>query len=86
MNTPASTLAIMPLYEYQCHACGEQFELLVRSQEKPVCPTCDSDRLEKRLSVPAAPVTSDGGLPIADRSWEGCGKPGCGPGGCGMGG
>ena len=74
----------MPLYEYQCDACGEQFELLVRAQEEPACPTCHSSRLGKRLSVPAAPVNASGSLPMADGGWTGCGKPGCGPGGCAM--
>ena len=77
-------VATMPLYEYQCNACGDQFELLVRSGDKPACPHCNSDRLAKRLSVPAAPMTG-GSLPMADVPFTGCGKPGCGPGGCGMG-
>ncbi|HVA48618.1 MAG TPA: zinc ribbon domain-containing protein [Pirellulales bacterium] len=75
----------MPLYEYQCDACGDEFELLVRSGDKPECPSCRSPRLAKRLSVPAAPVTSGTNLPMADAPFMGCGKPGCGPGGCGMG-
>ncbi|HEX5446151.1 MAG TPA: zinc ribbon domain-containing protein [Pirellulales bacterium] len=75
----------MPLYEYHCRACEADFELLVRSTEKPACPTCQSPRLEKRLSVPAAPVSSAAGsLPVAGEPWQGCGKPGCGPGGCAM--
>jgi putative FmdB family regulatory protein len=74
----------MPLYEYQCTDCGAAFELLVRSSDKPACPNCGSERLDKQLSVPAAPVAGGSGLPMADRSWGGCGKPGCGPGGCAM--
>ncbi|HEV3007389.1 MAG TPA: zinc ribbon domain-containing protein [Pirellulales bacterium] len=76
----------MPLYEYQCEACGNDFELLVRSGDKPACPDCGGERLAKQFSVPAAPVgsSSAGGLPMADGPWQGCGKPGCGPGGCAM--
>lgn len=74
----------MPLYEYHCEDCGKEFELLVRGNQTPSCPHCEGDHLAKRLSVPAAPITSAGALPTAD--WGGCGKPGCGPGGCGMGG
>ncbi len=73
----------MPLYEYQCTACGEAFELLVRGNEKPACPKCGSGRLDKQFSVPAAPAASGSSLPIAERPRGGCGKPGCGPGGCG---
>lgn len=47
----------MPLFEYSCQACNEQFELLVLGAQKPLCPSCGSDRLEKRLSLPA--VKSD---------------------------
>lgn len=74
----------MPLYEYHCDDCGEDFELLVRGNQTPACPRCEGDHLAKRLSVPAAPVTGSASLPMAD--FGGCGKPGCGPGGCGMGG
>jgi putative FmdB family regulatory protein len=74
----------MPIYEYQCEACGNEFELLVRANEPPACPTCLNKRLEKRLSVPAAPATGGQGLPMAEQPWGGCGKPGCGPGGCAM--
>jgi putative FmdB family regulatory protein len=75
----------MPLYEYHCEDCDKDFELLVRGSEAPACPHCDGDRLAKRLSLTAAPVTASGGLPMADAGWGGCGKPGCGPGGCAMG-
>ncbi|HVX64145.1 MAG TPA: zinc ribbon domain-containing protein [Pirellulales bacterium] len=73
----------MPLYEYQCEACGAAFELLVRGDERPVCPECGGRRLEKQFSVPAAPAASGASLPMANGPWGGCGKPGCGPGGCG---
>jgi putative FmdB family regulatory protein len=74
----------MPLYEYQCSGCGAAFELLVRGSEKPACPKCGSEQLDKQFSVPAAPVAAGSSLPMADRPWSGCGKPGCGPGGCAM--
>lgn len=76
----------MPLYEYQCEACGEELELLVRPGEEPACTACGSPKLVKQFSVPAAHVTGHGGLPIHEgQPFGGCGKPGCGPGGCGMG-
>jgi len=40
----------MPLYEYQCRACNHSFETLVRGSEKPVCPACRSDAIERLLS------------------------------------
>lgn len=44
----------MPLYEYRCENCGEQVEVLVRSEMSapPTCPNCGSPLLEKLFSVP----------------------------------
>lgn len=41
----------MPLYEYQCQACGHGFEALVRQGSTPVCPQCASTVLEKVISL-----------------------------------
>ena len=41
----------MPIYEYACHKCGQEFETLVRSGVIPDCPSCHSVELEKKLSV-----------------------------------
>ena len=72
----------MPLYEYACRECDSQFELLVRGQEQPQCPQCESTRLEKLLSAPAAAHTVSGELPISRMPSGGCGLPQCGMGGC----
>ena len=44
----------MPIYEYTCKDCGNDFELLIRGQETPVCPSCGKKHLTKSFSVPAA--------------------------------
>lgn len=72
----------MPIYEYACQDCGQQFEMLVRSDTVPACPKCQSNRLDKQLSVFATSTPQDTSpMPAA-----GCG--GCGqvstPGGCPM--
>ncbi len=41
----------MPIYEYKCRACGDEFELLVRPGDTPGCPACHSDNLERLLSM-----------------------------------
>jgi putative FmdB family regulatory protein len=42
----------MPLYEYQCRACGREFEQLVRAGDPLArCPGCQSDDLERVLSA-----------------------------------
>lgn len=72
----------MPLYEYACRECDKQFELLVRGQEQPQCPECESTRLEKLLSAPAA-HTGGRELPVCQPMPSGgCGLPQCGMGGC----
>jgi putative FmdB family regulatory protein len=43
----------MPIFEYACRSCGEQFEMLVRAGTQPACPKCAGTDLEKRLSLPA---------------------------------
>jgi putative FmdB family regulatory protein len=45
----------MPLYEYQCDACGHQFELIRRFSDPPVtvCPNCGAEQVRKLVSSPA---------------------------------
>ena len=73
----------MPLYEYNCPDCNQEFELLIRGQEQPACPTCGKKHLTRLLSVPAAHTASSKSLPICNPSPAGnCGLPQCGKGGC----
>ena len=44
----------MPVYEYDCLACGDVFDKLVfNSVRDPVthCPRCGSEKVHKRLSL-----------------------------------
>ena len=43
----------MPIYEYSCQSCKERFELLVLKGTDPRCPSCDSDDLERLISLPS---------------------------------
>ncbi len=72
----------MPLYEYYCDDCHEVVELLVRSSvDQPTCPVCGSAKLEKQLSVAAAPATGGKDLPVCGPSEAPtCGRPQCGSG------
>jgi putative FmdB family regulatory protein len=47
----------MPIFEYSCKGCGYEFETLVLPGTTPACPSCSSEELEKRVSLPA--VKSD---------------------------
>ncbi|HOX39721.1 MAG TPA: zinc ribbon domain-containing protein [Candidatus Brocadiia bacterium] len=43
----------MPIYEFHCDACKEDFEVFLQgfSQRiKPECPKCKSDRIRKKMS------------------------------------
>ncbi|HOM17555.1 MAG TPA: zinc ribbon domain-containing protein [Thermoguttaceae bacterium] len=73
----------MPLYEYICSNCGQQFEELVRGQEQPICPKCGSPKVEKQLSKVAAHSAESG--QASHQSPLPCGMPpGCCSGQCGL--
>ena len=42
----------MPIYEYDCCACGHRFETLVRRGDEPTaCPECGAEDLQRAWSV-----------------------------------
>ena len=42
----------MPIHDFRCRSCGNEFEGLSRPQDPPVaCPMCKSGDLEKLLSA-----------------------------------
>jgi putative FmdB family regulatory protein len=51
----------MPLYEYQCDACGHRFEVIQKFSEAPieVCPACGGT-VHKLLSSPAIQFKGSG--------------------------
>ncbi|WP_085317822.1 FmdB family zinc ribbon protein [Derxia lacustris] len=40
----------MPIYEFHCKACDEQYEVLVRSSTVVTCPKCGSQDAERLVS------------------------------------
>ncbi|HLY39511.1 MAG TPA: zinc ribbon domain-containing protein [Candidatus Binatia bacterium] len=68
----------MPLYEYSCRACAQQFETLVRSDGAASCPGCGSTDLDRLLSVVSVGRTQEAPAPGACGT---CGDP-RGPGSC----
>ncbi len=49
----------MPIYEYECRGCHNQFEFLVLPTTPPAsCPACNGTDLDKLLSLSS--ISSDG--------------------------
>ncbi len=46
----------MPIYEYECTRCGQEFEALVslNAKDQPRCPSCGASRVKKRISMIAS--------------------------------
>ena len=64
----------MPIYEYRCKACGQEFDKLVRMSTKTEdveCPQCGQRRAEKAISRIGA--IGGAGLSAADLSSAVCG-------------
>ena len=67
----------MPIYEYICRECAAEFEKLVSPPVAVACPSCQSGRVTRRMSLV--------GIKTASRFSEApVGTPGgCCGGGCG---
>jgi putative FmdB family regulatory protein len=73
----------MPIYEYQCASCGNEFEVLVRnSSSAPACPACKGSELRKKLSAFAAITGAPSAGADLPAACQGCGG---GPGACAFG-
>jgi len=71
----------MPLYDYACDDCGTKFEKLVRKESEAAnldCPSCGGMHINRELSLPAAPMSSQQSLPTACGVGPPCGAPRCG--------
>jgi putative FmdB family regulatory protein len=51
----------MPIYEYCCHNCSNEFEELVGiSEPPPECPKCNSGNVIRLLSTPSFSLKGEG--------------------------
>lgn len=43
----------MPIYEYQCTACGHHLDIMQKITEEPIktCPNCNKETLRKLISA-----------------------------------
>ena len=62
----------MPLYEYECCDCGEEFEVLVLDSGEIIkCVSCDSQNIGKQFSTFGL-GGSDGSTEISESGDSGC--------------
>ena len=52
----------MPIYEYECAACGHRFELIQKHSDKRVrtCPECKARKVERLVHAPAIQFKGEG--------------------------
>lgn len=52
----------MPIYEYECRACGEELEILQKFSEGSLrkCPACGELKLHRKISRSAFHLKGDG--------------------------
>jgi putative FmdB family regulatory protein len=75
----------MPIFEYQCTSCRSTFELLVRSDTRIACPSCESEKVVKKLSLFAAHMKRpQSAVPACHTGAHGCDLGRCGSGFCGV--
>ena len=55
----------MPIFEYRCESCEQEFEQLVRPNDNIDCPACGGQRLEKLFSTVSGRVGQSTSLPVA---------------------
>jgi putative FmdB family regulatory protein len=67
----------MPIREYACRGCENEFEVLVRNNDTITCPECGSAELKKKLSVYGF-VSSSKFVGSSGSSCTGCAKNNCG--------
>ena len=59
----------MPIYEFECEACGARFEELVPAGVEVACRECGSERARRRYSTVAPPGRQPRGAKVrADES------------------
>lgn len=76
----------MPIFEYVCRQCNNNFEALVRASTTVECPKCKSTSLEKQLSVFAMGSPGLTSTPMSQSEVAACGMCGDprGPGACSL--
>ena len=69
----------MPIYEYRCEKCGNEFELIVFRDDTPECPACGDKEPTRKMSTFGF---SMGYKSKSSGSSSGSGCAGCGSSNC----
>lgn len=75
----------MPIYEYHCEKCGEEFEELLMSvaaEADVVCHSCGSGTVTRLMSGSAVRVSGGSGSVPNCPAYDPTGRSGCPGGGC----
>lgn len=70
----------MPIYEYHCATCNDDFELLVRTSanaDHVSCPACEGEKVTKKFSAFATSGSTESSLGSPAAMSRSCGS-GCG--------
>jgi len=67
----------MPMYDFECKACGHTFETVARLDETPECPSCKSAETERLMGAPK--ITGKAGVYFSSGT-SAPGRPKSGPG------
>jgi len=70
----------MPIYEYHCEKCGQDFECLVLGSHKPECTACSSKKVKKLMSPCGFVSKGAGGQTVSSSAGSSCS--GCTAGSC----
>ena len=62
----------MPIYEYHCLKCNEDFECLVFGNEQPDCPACKSGDVCRLMSTCGFVSKGGGGQTVSKSAGSSC--------------
>ena len=62
----------MPIYEYHCEKCGEDFECLMIGNDTPECCSCNSKKVKKLMSACGFVSKGGGGETVSSSAGSSC--------------